>query len=235
MNKDQKLLEEAYQSIYESAEMHPDIKRYIERGCKGNLSLDMEPITSLPTELKKVEGDLRIYKTKITSLPEDLVVQGTLDVSFTPISSLPKGLKVGGSLFLMQCENIETIPSDLQVRGDLNLNYTNITSLPEGIDVGSLQLAHSKITSLPKNLKLRGNLNLARTPISSLPKGLEVGGTLNLKGSGITKVSQLPIDLKAERIESWDFTQEDFERHEKLTKELSKDFGKDLEALDDFS
>lgn len=236
MNKDQKLLEEAYQSIYESAEMHPDIKRYLERGCKGDLDLEGSHVTSLPAELKIVRGNLNLYKSNIKSLPENLEVQGTLDASFTDIASLSRGLKVAGNLLLMSCEKLESIPADLEVRGNVNLNYTNITSLPEGLNVGSLHLYFSKITSLPKNLKLRGGLDLSHTPIASLPSNLEVGWTLNLKETNIKKVSQLPLDLKVDQgIESWDFTQEDFERHKKVTKQLSGTFGKDLEALDDFA
>ena len=234
MNKDQKLLEEAYQSMYESSEVHPEITKYIERGCKGDLDLfNMPTVRSLPEELKIVRGNLEIYKTKIQSLPEDLEVQGNLDISYTNIASLPKGLKVGGNLYATACGNLETIPKDLQVKGSLNLSYTNITSLPEGLQVGTLQLVGSKITSLPKNLKLRF-LDLQGTPIASLPEGLEVDGMLNLKGSNITKVSQLPLDLKGNfTIDAWGFNEIDFWKNVNLSKQLSKDF--DVSVLNDFS
>jgi hypothetical protein len=231
MNRDQKLLEEAYKAVYES-DADDVVKRYIERGCKGDLNLEKTSITSLPAELKIVRGQLSLYKSKIESFPGGLEVEGDLDASFTDIKSLPKGLRVKGNLFLMSCEKLESIPEDLQVRGDLNLNYTNITSLPTGLNVGSLRLAHSKIASLPKKLILRGNLDLAGTSISSLPSDLRVEGYLFLQGSGIKKVSQIPLDLEPTGIESYDFTLEDFEKHKKVTKQLSKDF--DVSALDDF-
>lgn len=233
MNRDQRLLEEAYKAVYGSTYLEPDdVTEYIRRGCKGDLDLEKALITSLPAELKIVRGRLSLYKSKIESLPEGLEVEGDLDISFTDIKSLPKGLRVKGNLFLMSCEKLESIPEDLQVRGDLNLNYTNITSLPAGLNVGSLRLAHSKIVSLPKKLIVRGSLDLAGTSISSLPDDLKVGRHLILKGSGIKKVSQIPLDLEPTGIESYDFTLKDFEKHKKVTKQLSKDF--DVSALEDF-
>lgn len=233
MDRDQKLLEEAYQSICESSEIHPKITRYIERGCKGDLDLfNLPTVRSLPEELRIVRGNLELYKTKIESLPEDLEVQGNLDVSYTNIASLPKGLKVGGNLYAMACEKLESIPNDLQVKGSLNISYTNITSLPQGVQVGTLQLISTPITSLPKNLKLRG-LDLTSSSIASLPEGLEVDGLLVLKGSNITKVSQLPLDLKGNfTIDAWGFNEVDFWKHVNLSKQLSKDF--DVSVLNDF-
>ena len=61
-----------------------------------------------------VKGDLDLFDSKITSLPEGLKVSGTLDLSYSKIISLPKGMEVGGTLFL---------------------HYSKITSLPEGLEV----------------------------------------------------------------------------------------------------
>jgi hypothetical protein len=53
--------------------------------------------------------------SKITSLPEGLIVGGHLDLSDSDIEFLPKGLEVGGYLAI---------------------RYTKITSLPKGLEVG---------------------------------------------------------------------------------------------------
>ena len=89
------------------------IKKYIADGGKGDLDLYNTPITSLPNDLS-VGGNLNLYNTKITSLPNDLQVGGYLYLYDTPITSLPNDLQVGGSLYL---------------------TYTPITSLPNGLTV----------------------------------------------------------------------------------------------------
>ena len=103
-----------------------------------------EPLTK---EDLNVKGNLNLYKSNITSLPEGLKVEGNLDLSHCKhLTSLPKGLKVGGHLWLAE---------------------TNITSLPEGLEVvSSLDLSFSKITSLPKGLEVNGDLDLTGTPLA---------------------------------------------------------------------
>jgi hypothetical protein len=101
------------------------IQQYIKDGSKGNLILSSTPITSLPDNLK-VEGSLDLFKTLITSLP-----------------------------------------NNLQVGRDLNLNNTEITSLPNNLQVGrNLYLNNTPITSLPDNLKVGEGLYLTNTPLS---------------------------------------------------------------------
>lgn len=93
------------------------------------------------------KGDLDLYNTPITSLPNDLQVGGDLDLYKTPITSLPNGLQVGGSLYLLGSTKITSLPNGLKVGGDLGLSGTPITSLPNDLQVG-------------------GNLDLRNTPIS---------------------------------------------------------------------
>ena len=81
-----------------------------------------------------VEGNLDLYGTPITSLPEGLSVGDSLDLSGTPITSLPEGLSVGGSLNLFKTQ-ITSLPAGLSVGGYLDLCRTQITSLPEGLSV----------------------------------------------------------------------------------------------------
>ena len=101
----------------------------------------------LTEEDLNIEGDLNLFDSKITSLPEGLEVGGYLDLSYSKITLLPEGLKIGGYL---------------------NLFYTKITSLPKGLEVGgSLHLAHCKeLTSLPKGLKVGDNLYIYNTPLT---------------------------------------------------------------------
>ena len=163
-NKDQMLLEQAYQKIYESESLldpirsaeemqnnhkialNKKIEEYIKSGSQGDLNLSNTPITSLPEGLK-VGGSLYLTNTKITSLPDGLEVGGVLFLANTPITSLPNDLKVGGSLYLTN---------------------TPITSLPSGLKVGgNLNLRDTPITSLPNDLKVGVNLYLQDTPLSS--------------------------------------------------------------------
>jgi len=112
------------------------------------------------------KGDLNLYNTKITSLPQGLTVGGYLDLYNTKITSLPQGLTVGDYLDLYNTK-ITSLPQDLKVGGDLSLQYTSITSLPQGLTVGGeLYLQNTSITSLPQGLTVGGELYLQNTPLS---------------------------------------------------------------------
>ena len=111
------LIYERYKSLYENASIlvprrtpeerkknhaisiYKSIQEYMKNGSKGDLDLYGTPITSLPEGLT-VGGNLDLYGTPITSLPEGLEVGGSLNLRNTPITSLPEGLKVGGALDL---------------------------------------------------------------------------------------------------------------------------------------
>ena len=121
------------------------IQQYIKDGSKGSLNLSGAPITSLPDNLT-VNGELNLMNTKITSLPDNLTVTDGLYLNNTPITSLPNNLTVGDGLFL---------------------NKTKITQLPDNLTVnGPLSLRGTKITQLPDNLTVNGPLTLYNTPIS---------------------------------------------------------------------
>ena len=103
-----------------------------------------------------VPGDLDLYGTQITSLPEGLSVGGDLYLTRTPITALPAGLSVGGGLYLSGTQ-ITSLPEGLSVSGDLDLYGMQITSLPAGLSVGGdLYLTRTRITSLPEDIGLRG-------------------------------------------------------------------------------
>ena len=101
------------------------IQQYIKDGSKGNLDLRNTPITSLPNNLK-VEGGLFLGGTKIAFLPDNLKVGGSLFSSDTKITSLPDNLKIGGSLDLSNTP-ITVLPNNLQVGEELNLNNTPLS------------------------------------------------------------------------------------------------------------
>lgn len=144
-------------------------------------------IYDLPVGLK-VSGDLDLDGTDITSLPDDLEVEGTLRISDTKVAVLPKGLSVGRHL-IMSRANITSLPEGLVIAGDLFLNETPITDLPADISVGGhLGLAGSLIKKLPDGMRVNGSLFLVGTPITVLPDGLSVRKHLMLTGSSITKL-----------------------------------------------
>jgi hypothetical protein len=171
------------------------IQQYIKDGSKGDLNLFKNPITSLPSNLSRVGGNLFLHNSKITSLPNNLEVEGDLVVS-TLTRTLPKGLKVRGNLDL-QNSQITSLPDDLKVGHDLNLSNTPIESIPNNLKVkGNLNLSNTLIKSLPNNLEVEGNLNLFRTLITSLPSNLKAKN-IHAGGSSITFI---PKDLVADSV-----------------------------------
>jgi hypothetical protein len=112
------------------------------------------------------QGNLNLNGTLITSLPNNLTVNGGLYLSETPITKLPDNLKVSGDIYLTRTK-ITSLPNNLTVGEDLYLDGTLITKLPDNLTVvGSLNLDHTLVTSLPNNLTVGGYLYLERTPIS---------------------------------------------------------------------
>ena len=105
---------------------------------------------SLSQEELVVSGDLKLERTKVASLPNNLKVKGSLFLSKSSITSLPDNLEVGEGEFT-----------------GLYLDKTKITSLPDNLKVnGSLFLDDSKISSIPNNLQVKHSLTFARTPLS---------------------------------------------------------------------
>lgn len=63
---------------------------------EGDVDLSGSQITTLPQRLR-VDGRLDLSNTQITILPEDLHVGDDLKIDNTQITTLPQGLRVGGS------------------------------------------------------------------------------------------------------------------------------------------
>jgi hypothetical protein len=85
--------------------------------------LNNEPFTEDELVIK---GNLNLYHSEITFLPEGLKVGGSLDLYSTKIKSLPEGLEVGIDLYLMETRNITLLPKGLKVYGDLYIADTEL-------------------------------------------------------------------------------------------------------------
>ena len=68
---------------------------------RSSLSLYGTPITEIPEGLNGVYGAFNITNTKVSKLPNNLVVSTHLTLRNTPIEELPKGLIVGDELNLL--------------------------------------------------------------------------------------------------------------------------------------
>ena len=73
---------------------------------KNNIPLTKEDLN--------VQGDLKLSRSDITSLPEGLKVGGDLDLWSSKITSLPKGLEVGGTLYLYKSALVEYTDKELR-------------------------------------------------------------------------------------------------------------------------
>jgi ribonuclease J len=153
----------------------------------GDLFLEGSCIRKLPYGLR-VSGDVR-GGFEITSLSEDIVIDGDLDLFFAPIEKLPENLFVGGDLYLPNSP-ITHLPKKLHVGGFLDLSHSEIAYLPDPFSAcGDVNLAGTRITALPSGLTVGGDLNVGETAIADLPEGLSVGGSIDLR---FTKITSLP-------------------------------------------
>jgi len=91
-------------------------------------------LESLPQGLQ-IEKDLYINNASISSLPQDIKVDGNVTL-YTDISSLPSNLRIGGSL-LIDSEKLRSLPQGLKIGKNLVLSVsTPIVSLPDDLQVG---------------------------------------------------------------------------------------------------
>jgi hypothetical protein len=169
------------------------VKLLVDDEFQAQLKFYPEEITPETIISAGKKGSLNLKYGKLTSLPDNLEVNGDLDLTDTPITTLPDNLKVEGDVYL-NYTNIKSLPDNLEVGENLNLSYTLITTLPDNLKVGkNLYLRNSSIESLPDNLKVGGSIDLSNTSIESLPDNLIVVGDLTLADSSI---ESLPDNLK---------------------------------------
>ena len=80
-------------------------------------------------DFRSAGGDIDISYSKITSLPNNLTVNGSLNLGNTPIRSLPNNLTVGGILNLAGSK-IEVLPNNLTLsHGYLDLRNTPLARI----------------------------------------------------------------------------------------------------------
>jgi hypothetical protein len=93
-----------------------------------------------PEKLTKEDlaDDVNLYKSEISSLPDNLTVGGDLILTLSNITSLPKNLKVGGHL-KVNWSRLEKLPYDIQVGGNLILTGTPFIERNRDIDVQELR------------------------------------------------------------------------------------------------
>ena len=77
------------------------IQNYINNGCIGDLDLYNTPITKLPNNLKYIGGTLDIGLTNITELPKGLEIKKYLIISYTNIEELPDDILIEGNLWCL--------------------------------------------------------------------------------------------------------------------------------------
>ena len=102
-------------------------------GCSQNALDSLVSLGSL-----KISGNVFLnYCTKLTKLPDGLIVGGHLDLWMcTSLTKLPDEFRVNGDLNLYGCSGLMKLPDDLNVAGDLNLcGCKGIQSLPVGLNV----------------------------------------------------------------------------------------------------
>ena len=227
MNKDQRLLEEAYQSICESTRQPayfgpPDKKEAFMKWLKkmkhevhedGSVSIDGDvwfenytKASRLPFNFKTVTGDFGLHKSDIVTLegcPKE--VTGAFSCSNSKITSLKEAPELIGGGFYCAYNKLSTLEG-----------------APEQI-LRSFDCSSNRLTSLKGAPKKVGyNFDCGSNPLASLEGAPEV-----VKG----------------RFYSDQFFDEDYRKlvrdrriNIKLNKKLSKDFSEDaLSALDDFS
>ena len=103
------------------------------------LNCSNNQLTSLPDNLT-VEGYLYCYDNKLTNLPENLVVEGDLNCSFNRLKSLPDNLIVKGYLDC-RYNQLKKLPENLVVKGDLYCHDNLLpkdTKKPKGVKGGLL-------------------------------------------------------------------------------------------------
>jgi hypothetical protein len=150
------------------------IKYYIKNGSKGPLeigNLDSE----FPSDLTLVGGDLTINASKITKLPDNLIVKGELFIGQCPnITVIPEGIKYK-SLSLFMCPAITSISKPKNKINDLTItDCASFTELPKGIKADYLAILQCpRFSKLPDNLTSLV-LDIRSIKVSEIPNNLKV-------------------------------------------------------------
>lgn len=153
----------------------------------GDLDLRDITISSIPNDLT-VDGNLFLKGDNAKLMPDNLTVLDKLSIWCANIKSLPNNLVVRYGLDFID-STIENIPNNTIIGGWLDLSGTAITELPDNLTIGgTLYLRNSKITSLPNNLTVGGGIDLSNSSIKTIPQNLTVHTFLNLDNTNITSL-----------------------------------------------
>ena len=153
----------------------------------GDLDLRDITISSIPNDLT-VDGNLFLKGDNAKLMPDNLTVLDKLSIWCANIKSLPNNLVVRYGLDFID-STIENIPNNTIIGGWLDLSGTAITELPDNLTIGgTLYLRNSKITSLPNNLTVGGGIDLSNSSIKTLPQNLTVHTFLDLDNTNITSL-----------------------------------------------
>jgi len=106
------------------------IQDYIKNGSEGDLVLDLvlgeNPLKILPPNLTRIDGNLFLGYSQITSLNNLKKIEGHVNLKFAPITSLGNLLYVGRNLILGS-SNIKDLGNLKYVGGNLFLDHTPIS------------------------------------------------------------------------------------------------------------
>jgi len=68
----------------------------------------------------------------------DLTVNGSLNLTKFKLSSLPDNLRVNGNMWLDYSDRLYSLPDNLYVEGNLSVEFTDISSIPNNLYVGGI-------------------------------------------------------------------------------------------------
>lgn len=202
-NKQKLLLEQAYKLVLEGpnvlvnrrtsaeransykAAIKKSILDYISNGSVGDLKLSKTPVTSLPDELTVVDGELKLDGSMIYKLPDSLkLITQHAFLNDTPLTQLPNDLVVEGGLNICDT-NIDTLPSNLRVSEYLAASNTPLETIPPDLVVGGTLylLDCPNLQSIPKSVKVGGKLYISNTHLNSKYSSEELKQQLpNIRG-----------------------------------------------------
>lgn len=160
------------------------------RRCRG--------LTTLPRGLRCFE--LNLTGTKITSLPDDLVVRSILNLTdCDELAELPAGLKVG-TIESSGCRSLENLPEGLDVWFLNMAGCWNFRGWPRRANIRSGRLGLrgcTALTSLPAYLGPLAALDVRDcSNLRTLPDDLVITGWIDIAHSGIAETKRLPPTLR---------------------------------------
>ena len=240
MNKDQKLLEEAYESIYESLkeplyfgpiERKREFLDWLEKlkhevhsdgsvSVEGDVNLIVKSLRRIPFNFGVITGNFYCYDNNLTSLEgAPIEVAGGFYCGNNNLTSLEGAPKKVGGIFSCSGNKLTSLEgAPIEVGGNFVCGNNNLTSL-EGapIEVG-------------------GNFNCGNNKLTSLegaPK--EVGGYFHCGNNKLTSLEGAPEVIKGE-FSSNQFSDAEYRSFVKKRKYVDDRLSKDLNIdLEDFS